>query len=135
MDNIYQIMRDFLKKSGINANEVGNGRIFFSVNGLNFIFDANESDPHFLRLSLPQINTQEVQAEGLEHQIQQLNRSFKVAKIVREQDGSLWIIADAFVYSIDNIEPLFVRLIQALTDMFNDYRSIENRENGTAQKK
>ena len=69
MGSIYQLMQEFLKKGGIQANEVGNGRIFFSVNGLNFIFDANDNDPHFLRLALPQINRQGVQLDNLEQQI------------------------------------------------------------------
>lgn len=124
-------MQEFLKKGGIQANEVGNGRIFFSVNGLNFIFDANDNDPHFLRLALPQINRQGVQLDNLEQQIFRLNRNYKVTKIVRDSDGSLLVLADAFVYSTDNIDSLFVRLIQASTDMINEYRTIENNGNGT----
>ena len=133
MDNLFQLMRDFLKKSGINANDVGNGRLLFSVNSLNFIFDSSDNDPHFLRLALPQINRQEVSVENVEQQIYQMNRNYKVTKIVRNNDGTLWILADAFVYSTDNVEPLFVRLIQALTDMINEYRTLENNGNGTVQ--
>ena len=133
MDNLFQLMRDFLKKSGINANDVGNGRLLFSVNSLNFIFDSSDNDPHFLRLALPQINRQEVSVENVEQQIYQMNRNYKVTKIVRNNDGTLWILADAFVYSTDNVEPLFVRLIQALTDMINEYRTLENNGNGTIQ--
>lgn len=133
MDNLFQLMRDFLKKSGINANDVGNGRLLFSVNSLNFIFDSSDNDPHFLRLALPQINRQEVSVENVVQQIYQMNRNYKVTKIVRNNDGTLWILADAFVYSTDNVEPLFVRLIQALTDMINEYRTLENNGNGTVQ--
>lgn len=133
MGSIYQSMQEFLKKSGIQANEIGNGRLLFSVNGLNFIFDANDNDPHFLRLALPQINREGINVDNLEQQIFRLNRNYKVTKIVRDSDNSLLILADAFVYSIDNVEPLFVRLIQASTDMINDYRQIENNGNGTIQ--
>lgn len=131
MGNIYQSMQEFLKKGGIQANEVGNGRIHFSVNGLNFIFIANDNDPHFLRLALPQISREGIQLDNLEQQIFTLNRNYKVSKIVRDQDDSLLILADAFVYSTDNIDSLFVRLIQVSTDMINDYRTIENNGNGT----
>lgn len=131
MESIYQSMQEFLKKSGIQANEVGNDRLLFSVNGLNFIFYANENDPHFLRLALPNINKQGVKVDNLEQHISQLNRNYKVAKIVRDQDGSLLILADAFIYNIDNVEPLFVRLMQASKDMIYDYRKIENNGNGT----
>lgn len=131
MESIYQLMREYLNKNGIKATEAGKGRLLFSVNNLNFIFDAIDNDPHFLRLSLPRINNQGSQIDNLYQQILQLNRNYKVAKIVREDDGALWIIADAFVYSLDNIESLFVRLIQALTDMIHEYRTIENKGNGT----
>ena len=131
MGNIYQSMREFLKKSGIQSNEVGNGRLLFSVNGLNFVFDSNDIDPHFLRMALPQINKQGVQVDNLEQQLYNLNRNYKVVKIVKDQNDSLLILADAFVYCIENIDSLFVRLIQALTDMINDYRKIENNGNGT----
>ena len=133
MESLYHLMRSFLKKSAINAQEVGIGRLLFSVNGLNFIFDAIESDPHFFRMALPHINRQDVQIQDIDLQIHQLNRNYKVAKVVRDIDGNLWIMADAFVYSADNIEPLFVRHIQALTDMINEYRAIENNGNGTVQ--
>lgn len=135
MESIYNTMREFLKKSGINGQENGSGRIFFSVNGLNFVFDANDADPHFLRLALPHINRKGVSIDNLDTQIQQLNRIYKVAKIVREQDGSLWIFADAFIYSMDNAESLFVRLIRALTDMVNDYHLLETNDTGTDSKK
>lgn len=131
MESIFQLMRDYLKKSGIKAHDVGNGRLIFSVNNLNYIFECNENDQHFFRLSLPQINRQGVQIANIEQRIQQLNRNYKVAKIVRDNDGSLWIIADTFVYSTDNVEPLFFRLTQAMTDMINEYRTIENQGNGT----
>ena len=133
MGSIYQLMQEFLKKSGIQANEVGKGKLLFSVNGLNFIFDANDNDPHFLRLALPQINKQGTQVDNIEQQIQLLNRNYKVAKIVRDHDNSLLILADAFVYNIDNFDSLIVRLIQASTDMINDYRKIENNGNGNLQ--
>lgn len=131
MGSTYQSMQEFLKKRGIQANEIGNGRLVFSVNGLNFIFEVNSNDPHFLRFALPKINRQDIQLENFEQHISQLNRNYKVTKIVKDLDNSLLILADAFVYSLDNIEPLFVRLIQASTDMINDYRTIENNVNGT----
>lgn len=133
MESLYYLMREYLKKSAIKAQDVGNGRLFFSVNGLNFIYDANESDPHFYRMALPQINRQNVVIQNLEQQIHQLNQNYKVTKIVRNNDGTLWILADAFVYSTENIEQLFVRHIQALMDMINEYRNLENTGNGTIQ--
>ena len=55
MENIYVLMRDFLNKRGLIVKEENANRLLFSVNGLNFTCDVNESDPYFLRLSFPQI--------------------------------------------------------------------------------
>lgn len=119
-------MREYLKKSGIDAQEVGNSRISFSVNNLNYYFEANDSDPYFLRLALPRINRQGLQIDdNIEQQISRLNRNYKVAKIIRVPDDALWIVADVFVYSIENVDSLFARLIQVLREMIGDYRTIE----------
>lgn len=134
MDNLYSLMREFLMKRGINAREEKAGSLSFSVNGLNFICDTTDTDPYFLRLQLPRINREDTQIDNLADDLQQLNRSFKVSKIVKGADGSLWVIADIFVYSTENINSVFERLIKAMTDMINDYYNLEKEKgNGTVQ--
>lgn len=134
MDNLYDLMRDFLKKRGINAKEEKSGSLKFSVNGLNFICDTTDSDPYFLRLQLPRINSVDAQIDNLSDDIQQLNRSFKVTRIVKGTDGFLWVIADIFVYSTENIDNVFERLIKAMTEMINDYYNLEREKgHGTIQ--
>lgn len=81
----------------------------FSLNGLNFICDTTDTDPYFLRLQLPRINSVDAQIDNIYDDIQQLNRSFKVSKIVKGKDGLLWVVADVFVYSTENIDSVFER--------------------------
>lgn len=125
MDSLNVIMREFLKKRGISTSEEKPDSMKFSVNTLNFLCEATEKDPYFLRLSLPRINNVEAQIDRLTEDIQLLNRSYKVAKIVKGADGYLWIIADLFIYSTENIESMYDRIIQAMTEMINDFRKLE----------
>ncbi len=134
MESLYSLVHEVLKNRGIKPNDESPGSFTFSVNGLNFVCDTNDNDPFFFRLSLPRINRPETQISELDNNIQQLNRMFKVTKIVSGNDNFLWIIADTFVYSSSNFELLFNRLLQAMSDMINSFHSIENRNtNGTVQ--
>ena len=64
--------------------------------------------------------------------IQRLNRNFKVAKIVSQENRNLWIVADHFIFSISQIGSLFERIIQAMGDMIREYHQIGiQRYNGT----
>ena len=110
------------------------GSLYFSVNNLHFIFETFDPDPFFFRISLPQINKNAEIVEQLSEDIQQLNMSFKGAKIVDEGRKSLWIVADQFVYSTDQIDFLFDRIIQAMTDMIKEYHKLEHKNETTGHK-
>lgn len=127
MDNLNILMREFLKKRGIVVEDKAGdpSALYFSVNNLHFIFETNDPDPFFFRISLPQINRDSQIVEQLSKNIQQLNMSYKGAKIVDGGDKILWIIADQFVYSTDQIDFLFDRIIQAMTDMIREYYKLE----------
>lgn len=125
MESLYSLIHDFLKNRGIKVNDETSGSFSFSVNGLNFICNTNDKDPYFLRLTLPRINRPEVTLSEMDEEIQRLNRIFKVAKIVKGADDFLWIYADTFIYSTDQIDLLLDRLLHAMTDMITSYFSIE----------
>ena len=76
-------------------------------------------------MALPRINRPDALLDEMTEEIQRLNRMFKVAKIVKGADNFLWIYADIFIYSTDQVDLLFDRLLQAMTDMINSYFSIE----------
>lgn len=129
MENIYDLMIDYLQKRGIVADINDRKRISFSVNNLHYMFDVFEPDQFFFRMSLPQI-TNNVQAlNQLSDKIQELNRNFKVAKIISQENNELWIVADQFVFSTSQIDSLFERVIQAMGDMIKAYHQIEIQQN------
>lgn len=129
MENIYDLMKEYLQKRGIVADTNDKGRIRFSVNNLNYVFEVFDPDPYFFRMSLPQISDNVQAYKLISEEIQGLNRSFKVAKIVVQENHDLWIMADQFVFSISQIESLFERIIQAMGEMIREYRRIEIRHN------
>ena len=127
-------MIEYLRKRGIVADTNDRKLISFSVNNLHYIFEVFEPDQFFFRMSLPQI-TNNVQAlNQLSDDIQNLNRNFKVAKIVSQENHELRIIADQFVFSTSQIDSLFERVIQAMGDMIKEYHQMEiKRNNGTEE--
>lgn len=132
MENLYELMREFLRKRGIVASDTERGRLSFSVNSLNYIFEFFENDPFFFRLWLPKITNKCQAYDNMSNDIQRLNRNFKVAKIIVQENNELWIVADQFVYSTIQIDYLFERIIQAMGDMINEYHQLENQQiNGT----
>lgn len=134
MENIFDLMIEYLRKRGIVADTNDRKLISFSVNNLHYIFEVFEPDQFFFRMSLPQI-TNNVQAlNQLSDDIQNLNRNFKVAKIVSQENHELRIIADQFVFSTSQIDSLFERVIQAMGDMIKEYHQMEiKRNNGTEE--
>lgn len=129
MDNIYDLMIEYLRKRGIVADVNDRNRISFSVNNLHYLFDVFEPDQFFFRMSLPQITSNAQAVVQFSDDIQRLNRTFKVAKIVSLENHELWIVADQFVFSTNQIDSLFERVIHAMGDMIKEYRQIEIQQN------
>ncbi len=50
-----------------------------------------------------------------------LTTSFKLGKAY-EQEGQVWFSTDAFLYTKENIDRVFLRMIVVLRDMLNHYR-------------
>lgn len=129
MENIYDLMIEYLQQRGIVADTNDRRRISFSVNNLHYIFEVFEPDSFFFRMSLPQITSNVQALNQFSDKIQKLNRNFKVAKIISQENHELWIVADQFVFSISQIDSLFERVIQAMGDMIKEYHKLEIQPN------
>lgn len=128
-----QKLIDYLDKLGISQH-TSNDLVTFSMNQLNFVCKFMPDDPCYIRIMLPRIDNRDV--KELRDVIADINRSFKVARIVEIEDKP-WIIADSFVYSNENVEILIGRLIRLLTDVIQNYRdkqlvlnNVEDSNNG-----
>lgn len=94
----------------------------FSLNNLNYLFQWQEQDLNYFRIALPNVDNPPLSTErtGI---INQLVAGYKVAKAITMNDGNLWLVAESFIYSSDNIDKLFARMIYLLGQIFDEYRT------------
>lgn len=119
-----EIIRQFLRNRGINANDINESTFSFTDNGLNYTFVHDRiDDPFYFRLIL--LNVSQVNPENREEILNRINNRnvrFKVAKSVIVNDN-VWIVAEQFVYSHDRITDLFERTMELLQAYINDFRN------------
>lgn len=107
----------------------------FSYNGLNFGFETYESDPFYFRLFLPRIfMVDDSTRDWVNRELIKLAGGVKVAKSIIVDDA-VWGNVDQYVYSDDNLEDLFMRCIETLRTLFEEFRNdyfqnIHSIENG-----
>lgn len=120
----------YLDKNGLKyVSYKESGTLSFSLNNLNYLFQWQERDPNYFRIALPNIESAPISNDRM-NIINQLVASFKVAKAITMEDGNLWLVAETFVYSSDNVDSLFARMIYLLGQIIDEYR---NRVRGGAQ--
>lgn len=120
----------YLDKNGLKyVSYKESGTLSFSLNNLNYLFQWQERDPNYFRIALPNIESAPISNDRMNF-INQLVASFKVAKAITMEDGNLWLVAETFVYSSDNVDSLFARMIYLLGQIIDEYR---NRVRGGAR--
>jgi len=120
----------YLDKNGLKyVSYKESGTLSFSLNNLNYLFQWQERDPNYFRIALPNIESAPISNDRM-NIINQLVASFKVAKAITMEDGNLWLVAETFVYSSDNVDSLFARMIYLLGQIIDEYR---NRVRGGAR--
>lgn len=84
---------------------------------LNCIFFYDKEDISYFQIKIPVIDT--ISNNNLD-KINELNRKYKVGKFVAE-GNDISIIIDNFVYSYDNINLLFKRMLTLAQDLYIAY--------------
>jgi hypothetical protein len=127
---IFEEFISYLDKNGLKYVSYNQSEtLSFSLNNLNYLFQWQESDPNYFRIALPNIENSPINNER-QAIINQLIAGFKVAKAITMDDGNLWLVAETFVYSSENLEKLFARMIYLLGQIIDEYR---NRVRGGAR--
>jgi len=117
-----QIFRKYIQS--IDAEEIASDAqsITFKLKDLNYVFYYEEKDSNYFRIVLPNIfELTEENKDKLTRVINDLNLLYKVVKLIILNDKNVWITADSFVYSRDNIERLFRRLIAVDEMVFYEF--------------
>lgn len=115
----------FLSSLGITPKETTDKTISFEYNDLSFLFVSDRSDPYYMRLILPNIaeinNSNEL---DIYKNINMYNNKFKAVKM-SVVENSIWLSVEQFLYSIENANSLFLRLMQILETVIAEYRECQ----------
>lgn len=103
-----------------------NTLLTFDINNIHYLFSyRRNADPHYFRIMIPNVDNININDLSILNRLQTLTQSYKIGK-AEIQEGQLWLCADSFVYSRDNVNQLFERMLAVLQDMFNEYRRNTN---------
>lgn len=126
-----QTFQNYLTNRGITSrflNQI-HTLLVFQHNDINFLFSyLRNQDPFFIRIMVPNIGTCNTDNAQEMLRLCQLTSQYKVGKFVLEENNQIWIVAEAFLYIQSDHVRLFDRLLNVLTDMFNEYRSSTHGE-------
>ena len=115
----------YLKSEGITFSIVSNTLLTFQYSRINFLFEYNIEDPSFFRLIVPNIDNEDTITEEIRERVCVISASYKVGKCLIVNNNQVWLTAEAFLFSKENIAPMFQRMITLLCQMLEDYRSHE----------
>ena len=87
----------------------------FKYKEYTYLFANDNSDPYYMRLILPNVaDTNDEKIKGkINDIINKYNYNFKATKIILVENR-IWISIEQFIYSKENINKLFLRIIQIL---------------------
>lgn len=116
----------FLSSMGIVPQNTTDETISFEYNGLSFLFVSDKSDPYYMRLILPNIeNIDDANEIDVYKKINHYNNKFKAIKM-SVVENSIWILVEQFLYSRENANKLFFRLMKILETVITEYRKCQN---------
>lgn len=123
IENLKDQFRDYVsKQSEISILQENESFFNFSNNGLIYTFETFEEDPYYFRIVLPNIfAVDDSNKNWVNSQIEYLSISVKVARLVKNE-SSVSAIADSFVYSPENIDYLFKRVLSCLVTIYDELK-------------
>lgn len=121
--NVINLVKQYiLSQDKFSVEKEENLNITFKYNDLYFIFEYSEDDPYFYRLYLPGIfEIRESYSKWIQEKIDEYGFKFKVARLVKNENN-VWALADAFVYSTENINQLVERTLSCLMSIYNELK-------------
>lgn len=117
-----ETFKNFLSTKGIIPT-CSENLLQFSYKNLNFALLTQASDPFYFTLVLPNIYTITSENEQPTRTIMaELTATYKVAKFFAVNE-SVWLSAEQFVYSRENINALYDRLLSVLQDAYTEFNN------------
>lgn len=112
---------NFLKQKTITSEDIGENTLAFQNGNLHYAFQWD--DDAYFRIILPNIDKSNDNTLRIAREIE---RDFKVVKIIEVNDD-LWIVAESFVASTENLDSLFEILLNLTQAVFNHYRNEKSK--------
>lgn len=128
---MFSTFQNFLAKRNISSSFVDEERTMleFTINDIHYVFIYNfKEDPVYVRIAIPNAGDVDLNNPKDIRMLYELTTSYKVGKAYAA-NGQVWFVAETFIYAREDIDSLFLRLLQVLRDMLNQYRLIHNGKN------
>ena len=125
-----QAFQNYLANKDIQSSYINDDQtvLRFDINNVHYLFYyRQDADPTYIRIMIPNIANVDENNVGEILTLLRLSQSYKVGKALIE-NGQLWLATDAFIYTRENINLVFDRLISVLNDMFSDYRMNQHEQ-------
>ena len=122
MENVLDIFRNFAFKKGYKIQSLQEGRMSFEMGvwSLLFVYDYSK-DSNFFQILLPNIDEIDICQDFQKiSKMQSMNMCYKVGKIYI-QGNAVHLSVEQFIYSVDDVERMFNRILKILQDMYMDY--------------
>lgn len=113
----------FLKEKNIPFDTPDRTLVRFSFEGLNYLFQYREDDdPQFIRLVLPRVEDVNGNESDVSKRMIEISSSIKGVKCIITSN-EVWLSAEQFMTSKDNISQVFERMIAVLKLAYTYYAS------------
>ena len=123
---------DFITKKGASNIERKADFLTFKYNNHFYIFSYDpQSDSNFIRLILPDIEPSDTIDESVRKTMIEVSTEYKVIKVV-EVEEKVWLSAELFVFSTENIDVLFQRILDLMENALNIYHE-KRKEQSTVE--
>lgn len=125
---IKEYFLQYLSEINANIKETDNETIVFDYENLTFLAIFDKDDINYMRLMLPSIAEVNEKTDNiiLYKSINNYNSKYKTVKTI-VTDGCVWLSAEQFIYSTENVNVMFSRLIQTMREIVTRYWEEKNK--------
>lgn len=109
-----RVFQTFLDKRNIPSSFVDEQRtmIHFTIDNINYLFSYNfNEDPVYVRIIIPNAGEVDLGKPEDVRMLYELTNAYKVGKAYAA-DGQVWFSTEAFVYTKEEVDPLFQRMFK-----------------------
>lgn len=123
---------DFITQKGASDIRRYENTLSFVFNNHYYLFSYDEiADANYIRLLLPDVETSTTIDADIRKTMIEISTEYKVIKAI-ELDNKVWLSTEVFVYSTNNIEQLFQRIIELMESVLEIYHGKRKEQTANA---